>query len=223
MDNNKIKILIFNIKDLFNDEIFKRCYLGIKVDRLKKIDAYESKDDQCLSLGGELLFKYALIKEGLNYNSCSIRYNRYQKPYIENSSFYYNISHSGDYVILGYSNSEIGVDIEKKRNVNLNIAERFFSPNEFDEIFTKIKEEQKNLFFKIWTLKEAYRKFKGLGLALSLDKDDYSSYLYKDEFEINKIHYFYLNNIEDYSISIVSTSKTIESIKILTINDLIKM
>ena len=49
---------------------------------------------------------------GLSLNKDMIENNKYGKPYIKNNPIYFNISHSSDYVVIGISDSAIGVDIE---------------------------------------------------------------------------------------------------------------
>lgn len=92
------------------------------------------------------------------------------KPYLSDlhPPLYFNISHSGDYVIAGFSDHEIGVDIEKKTACRLRIARRFFHPGE-----TAILEQLDDLrckeeFFRYWAAKESFLKYTGSGLSAPL-------------------------------------------------------
>lgn len=83
----------------------------------------------------------------------------------------FNISHSQEYALFGFTqNHLIGVDIEYQRVMPdaLKIAQRFFSPREFNMIAETTAENQPRLFFQLWTAKEAYLKAVGTGLTGSL-------------------------------------------------------
>nr|WP_268766645.1 4'-phosphopantetheinyl transferase superfamily protein [Lysinibacillus macroides] len=83
-------------------------------------------------------------------------------------SVFFNVSHSGNYVFCGVSNTEIGVDIEKHHLMDLDLAQHIFSPEEYKQLVLLTGREQADYFFKLWTLKEAYIKYLGMGLSMSL-------------------------------------------------------
>lgn len=56
----------------------------------------------------------------------TITYNKYGKPYLKN--FYFNISHSGRWVVLACANEDVGIDIEKIQEEI--VVESFFSEEE---------------------------------------------------------------------------------------------
>ena len=94
------------------------------------------------------------------------------KPYLENYPFYFNLSHSGNYVVCAISPREVGVDIQEYRQVDMErLAKRFFSKEEQNalKVCTKGK-EQYELFYQLWTRKEAYGKLTGEGIAAVIDK-----------------------------------------------------
>lgn len=84
----------------------------------------------------------------------------------------FNLSHTGDLAVCAVTlDHDIGVDVEHlERPVNLSIADRFFSKQEAD-VFSRTEASLKQpLFFRFWTLKEAYAKATGRGLAIGLDQ-----------------------------------------------------
>lgn len=91
-----------------------------------------------------------------------------------NTGLQFNLSHSGEWLalVIAQGCSTIGVDIEhcQRRNDVLNIADRYFSVAELNELFAQQQASQRNRFFDYWTLKEAYIKAQGQGLAIPLDK-----------------------------------------------------
>ena len=61
-----------------------------------------------------------LIYNNLTKNENDIRYSKLKKPYIENGD-YFNISHSGEYVVFVKSKEKIGIDIETINKKHLDI------------------------------------------------------------------------------------------------------
>lgn len=100
-------------------------------------------------------------------------YNEFGKPFLKDSPFQFNVSHSGDFGLLAFDSAfPLGVDIEWKRPAfaGLKIAERFFSAKEIEELKKLTNKNMDNGFFNCWTRKEAYIKALGKGLAIPLSK-----------------------------------------------------
>ncbi|WP_019507798.1 4'-phosphopantetheinyl transferase superfamily protein [Pleurocapsa sp. PCC 7319] len=89
----------------------------------------------------------------------------------------FNVSHSEEYALYGFTHHHlIGVDLEYLRDMKdaVKLAERFFSPREFELLAAIDSEQQRKVFFKLWTAKEAYLKAIGTGLTNSLASIDIS-------------------------------------------------
>lgn len=85
----------------------------------------------------------------------------------------FNLSHSGDWLAVGVTvDNDIGVDVQHKQHQHslAELAQRFFSPEEAESLATQPEARQAEHFFRLWTLKEAYLKARGLGIANGLDK-----------------------------------------------------
>ncbi|MCA1586150.1 MAG: 4'-phosphopantetheinyl transferase superfamily protein [Acidobacteria bacterium] len=84
----------------------------------------------------------------------------------------FNLSHThGLVACVAAVGCDVGVDVEwMDRALTNDIAERFFSPHEAAELRRLPDAEQSRVFFDYWTLKEAYIKARGLGLAIPLDQ-----------------------------------------------------
>ena len=99
--------------------------------------------------------------------------NNYGKPAIEGShgipDLRFNISHTAGAVVAAVSlGREVGVDIESSVDARRNcmeIARSHFSHSEIDLLESFPSEHQPALFFKLWTLKEAYIKARGRSLS----------------------------------------------------------
>jgi 4'-phosphopantetheinyl transferase len=83
----------------------------------------------------------------------------------------FNISHTSGLVACAVGRgAEIGVDVEHTDRGGrlLDVAERYFSADEAAELRGHPPDRQARRFLEYWTLKEAYIKARGLGLALPL-------------------------------------------------------
>jgi 4'-phosphopantetheinyl transferase len=108
-------------------------------------------------------------------------YNDYGKPALvttgnwENLNF--NLSHSDGLALYGITRGrEIGIDLERvHEGIEFEqVAKRFFSQREREELQSLPAEQRPEAFFNCWTRKEAYIKARGGGLAIRLDQFDVS-------------------------------------------------
>lgn len=83
----------------------------------------------------------------------------------------FNLSHTDKLIVLAVTlESTIGIDVEPlQRSIDLEIADRFFSPQEVRDLFCLSPVERPRGFIELWTLKEAYIKARGQGLSIALD------------------------------------------------------
>ena len=116
------------------------------------------------------------------------------KVQFKQTGILFNLSHSGDYLLIGimhsrfaYSDILLGVDIERERkNTNIHtIISRYFSASETADLLALPRQLQRQRFFDLWTLKESYIKATGKGLATRLS--DFSFHL-SDDSEAEAIH-----------------------------------
>ncbi len=185
-----MKLYSFDIKE-FTDELFLSAYKGLCDDKKTSIDRCKVDRVKKLRVAGDMLLKKALKEKGVT--DFELYKNSKGKPYIKNSPYYFNISHSGDIAICGISDTEIGVDIEEIRKVNLKTTTRFATEREKVYIFGKTPSDEDfktdlydvyERFFEIWTLKEAY--FKKLGSGISTDLKSVEFLIIDDKVTCNK-------------------------------------
>ena len=81
------------------------------------------------------------------------------KPYFAGGVRFFSLSHTGTRVLVGVSDSEMGVDVERRREVRAGLAERVMSA----------AERQEFEFFELWTLREAVFKLTGRGALMSME------------------------------------------------------
>jgi 4'-phosphopantetheinyl transferase len=94
-------------------------------------------------------------------------YGPHGKPHVD-ESVGFNLTHSEELAVLAVARErQVGVDLEAIRTINdiESIAGRFFSPRENAALLSIPESERTEAFFRCWTLKEAYIKATGEGLA----------------------------------------------------------
>jgi 4'-phosphopantetheinyl transferase len=85
---------------------------------------------------------------------------------------HFNLSHTRGMVGVALALCrDIGIDVERvdRRRLTLDMARRFFAPAEVEQIYALLPERRCDASFAFWTLKEAYIKAVGVGLAMPLD------------------------------------------------------
>jgi 4'-phosphopantetheinyl transferase len=110
---------------------------------------------------------------GIPPHQLQIEVNRFGKPFLANA-VRFNLSHSGGLMLLGVTAGlEIGVDVEiHAEDLDWRqIAANYFSPREIAIIEGPTQDGARQAeFYRLWTLKEAYLKASGQGLAGKLDQ-----------------------------------------------------
>lgn len=138
----------------------------VSENRKQKVIRYRNDCDKILSLYAALLVRMELSRissiaaDKLTFSAESMR-----KPVCLDNICDFSISHTRNLILLALSEtSAVGADTEKIKKTQPEIAERYFSEEE--KQFLSCRNEQKeNCFYNMWTLKEAYCKYKGTGLS----------------------------------------------------------
>lgn len=89
------------------------------------------------------------------------------KPYFMEEQCYFNISHTKGIVACALGETELGIDVERVREVSKSMERRVLSEEEREWLSTQKREEA---FIRLWTLKESYIKATGEGLTMELSK-----------------------------------------------------
>ena len=97
-------------------------------------------------------------------------YGEHKKPMIDGMEF--NVSHSGDVVLLAISQNPVGIDVEE---INTLLDFESFTANSFTSTeldFIKNSVVKNVSFYQIWTRKEALLKATGEGLVDEMNQID---------------------------------------------------
>ncbi|EMC00459.1 4'-phosphopantetheinyl transferase family protein [Streptococcus mutans] len=161
-----MKIFKIRSQKPLEDRMFFSLLELIEEEDRKQILRYQFWQDRQRSLLGHLLSRYAIIQEyALTNKEIQIRRHAYGKPYIKDySQIHYNISHSGEWVVVAIGKSPIGIDVENRREDWDLIGEQVFSESE--KYWSQNSYKRKAI---LWTIKEAYVKYLGIGLSKSLN------------------------------------------------------
>ncbi|NPC91481.1 4'-phosphopantetheinyl transferase superfamily protein [Bacillus sp. WMMC1349] len=166
-----MKIYAVYLDQLPGPDQFERMMAIVSEEKRHKVKRYRYPEDANRTLIGEVLVRN-IIKETYQLPNEAISFTAgpHGKPFAKGlPDFHFNISHSGSWVICGAGRSAVGVDVEKIKPINFDIAERFFSPAEYRDLMAKKETERLSYFYHLWTIKESFVKQAGKGLALPLD------------------------------------------------------
>ncbi len=87
----------------------------------------------------------------------------------------FNLSHTGAFAALAVTRAPVtalGLDIERIRPIERDIARRFFSASEVAALEAHPPDARMAAFYRCWTRKEAFVKARGDGLGYPLDAFD---------------------------------------------------
>lgn len=157
------------------EELMDSYQNRIDSQRYEKVMRIQAPEARVRSLLGGFLLQRAMQEALLSEKEVlplPFTYGPQGKPYLEEHlNLYFNLSHSGRVVVCVLCDEEIGVDVQEYRNVKERVAERFFTGQEKEQLraLKADTEEYEKLFFRLWSVKESYIKFTGLGMKQGLD------------------------------------------------------
>ena len=162
-----VRLTLLNINELKPkaEELLR----GLPEDLQRKALRYRKEDDQLRSIGSSFL----LLKASKGHE---IHYSLEGKPFID-GDFYFNISHSGDYVALAEAASPVGVDIERVSDIGIDEGLKNIALTEREKLWVK---DSLLRFYVVWTRKESLIKCEGSGFI-------------SEPYEIETLNYDYEN------------------------------
>ncbi len=153
---------------LEDEELFSHKLKQVSKERRERVEACRLKGDRLRSLAGGLLLE-ELVRQ-YYYSPEDLSRDEKGKLFLPGEdTFYFNLSHSGDYAACAISDCPVGVDIQQFRPVKDGLAKRFFQYQETEEIREAKGKRKEELFFRYWTAKESYIKLIGDGLKRELN------------------------------------------------------
>lgn len=173
-----IHLWTLSAEDIATIELPNTCLSWLGETERNRHDRLQLERNQNHFLVGQVFLRKVLS----NYSATqpdewSFVTNEYGKPQLSDvhadQQLHFNLSHSGQAYVVAVSRAEnLGVDVEfsqRERRI-ARIAERHFSPKELAALLALPEDDQQERFYSLWTLKEAYIKARGMGLAIPLHK-----------------------------------------------------
>lgn len=142
-------------------------------------------------LAGYMLYKYL----GISSDEQLVR-NEHGKPEIVDGGAFFNLAHSGPYVVLAISDRPVGVDIEQTKRMSFKVAKRIMRKEQLDRLegFENESEAFQIELTKYWTQYEAIMKLVGTGFSGELDDKTMEAYEKRVVFR----------ELDDYVIAVVT-------------------
>lgn len=158
----------------------QKFYQQLTIDEKRRADRYSFAIDKkryiiVRGILRQIIGDYLSVDPG----KIEFNYRQHGKPTLtdifSDTRLCFNVSYSGELALLAFTfDREVGVDIEYIRGIAdmEQIVEHFFTDTE-KKVFCNLSQHmRKEVFFQIWTRKEALLKAIGKGLYLSLDAFD---------------------------------------------------
>ena len=180
-----------------NDHLVADAPACLSTEELARAERFKVEAARRQFLISHCLLRTTLSRY-LRTDACSIRYRygKHGKPHLAVPDLHdltFNLSHSADRLLIAVRHGpEVGVDIELIREINkpLQLAGHFMSGDEAQQLARLTDPAlQRELFFSLWTRKEAYIKALGKGFFHALNETDMRELapgIYLPDFEKNQ-------------------------------------
>jgi 4'-phosphopantetheinyl transferase len=165
---NKVKVYATRINT--DDSLENYSFLLPFINERKRnlIQKYHNIKDKLRAFKGEYLVRQ-VIQDTLKipYSEVRFEYMSAGKPYLPGyDSFHFNISHSGDMIVLAVHSKPVGIDVEEIQPINDLELSSYFSLCEIDKLLSQKPEAHEAYFYELWTMKESFIKAIGAGLTI---------------------------------------------------------
>lgn len=222
------KLLAFDITNLYDLNVYNLLQKAVSTQRRENSEKFLFFEDAKRCICAEAIMRYYLIKNlGINNSEIKIGYNDYGKPFLKNIQLYFSLSHSNKWVVCGWSNNEIGVDIEKIDKINIDIAKSLFCEAEYDYIKSGEEHEQCEKFIQIWTFKESYIKYIGKGLTIPLNsfciKKNADRFIVESDGNREKVFLKQVKFSDDYYLTECSRDESRIDVQKITMEELVNV
>lgn len=165
-----VEIYLTSIRQVIKQEHVEHLKAGISKKNQNRCKKFRFYEDTLRTLYGEAMVRSILAQKlAIKNKDIKISWTRFGKPYADGLPVQFNISHAGDWVVVAISENEVGVDIEQIKEVEMNLAERYFNKEEHAYIQRQEETNRLAVFYAIWTLKESYVKWLGTGLSMPIN------------------------------------------------------
>ena len=168
----KIEIYLLNLKPLFHFP-YENYLKHFSEARKQKILSCRHDADKIRTLWAELLTRYVVAKKiSRPIEDVSIERDANGKPKVIESPLQISISHSKNFCACSVGEISSGIDVEEDFSAGIDVAKDFFAPSEYFSLEKLRGDDFARKFLSLWTLKESYAKFSGVGISEELLRTD---------------------------------------------------
>jgi 4'-phosphopantetheinyl transferase len=144
------------------------------LDPEEEVAAMRLRDgaDQCASLAAHAAVRLMLgAATGVPPSSVRIHRGEHGKPLLVGGSLHFSLAHVRGAVAVALARRPVGIDIERKAALpDMDaIAATAFAPESYKAFDAVAGEVRTEMFYRFWTLGEAFIKATGLGVFQGLD------------------------------------------------------
>lgn len=168
---------IGTINDIYkNMDYYMRFLPSWRIEKIKQMKQKELQFSKLLLS----LSLYMGIKDliGVDLKNEEVSHKKTKPNFIKtlngDMNIYFNLSDTSNIVASAIKSSNIGIDVEciEKTYDIYGLSKRFYSKDEY-KMLREITDENllKKLFISLWTMKEAYGKYKGDGIVGAINFD----------------------------------------------------
>lgn len=177
-------------------------------------DRYRFEADRDMFLLGRVMAR-ALVGQSLGVNPCDWEWQEGPRgrPEVADATaaerVSFNIAHSAGLVVCAISHDgAVGVDVEHRMRppVDERMVRRYCAPGEVEDIERHGPSAWQDQFLKYWTLKEAYLKARGLGIAVHLS--DLSFTLDADAIRLDRLNSLAAEDDADWAFVLDTSSSS---------------
>ena len=152
------------------------CQRWLSTDEIARAQRFRKPTSRNQHVVGRGMARRLLGEEHVSPESICFAEQRYGKPYVvspDTAKQPFNVAHTDGLVMCGVAKDPqhlLGVDVECLcRQTDPGLAERYFSRPEVEFLNRSANDEQRrDMFLRIWTLKESFIKAIGTGLQTPL-------------------------------------------------------
>ncbi|MBP1991655.1 4'-phosphopantetheinyl transferase family protein [Paenibacillus eucommiae] len=167
----KLEVHAAYLEQPLSSAVYNDCLISLPKHKLDRIHKFRKKDDAQRTLLAELLIRSLAVQRwGLDPRKIDFYMDPFGKPHLWGKQApCYNLSHSGQWIVCVLHTSAVGIDVQQILPVDLGIAAKYFSPEEYEDLKVKPEDEQLDYFYMLWTGKESLIKADGRGMAMGLN------------------------------------------------------
>ena len=153
------------------EDVYSGLYRLASQERRQQADRCLKPADARRCIVADGLLRYVL-RHTIGTDQVTLARTQRGKPFLPDlPDFHFNLSHSGGWVVIGWADRPVGIDVEtfRPREGKDALARRFFHADEQTYLADARDGEWLSRFFEIWTKKESYLKYLGTGIDRPLN------------------------------------------------------